>query len=123
MGRGAPRPPDGLTVAETPDVLVIDDVRTFSFPAVYARTVSEGLALIASRAWREVWLDHNLGRGADIMPIVRFLTEQAAGGQPVNVRLIYVHTSDPVAGDAMMAGLGPWYHVRRAVAHGFLAPS
>lgn len=108
---------------ETPDVLVIDDMRTFRFPAVFARTAVEGLALIASRAWREGWLDHNLGHGADITPIVRFLTEQAAGGKPVSVRLIYVHTSDPVAGEAMMADLGPWYHVRRAVAHGFLAPT
>ena len=107
--------------ANEPDVLVIDDMRTFAFPAVYARTADEGLARLKERAWREVWLDHNLGHGADITPVMHFLEEQASNGQPLNVDLIYVHTSDPTAGDAMLVDLARWYRVRRAVAHAFLA--
>ncbi len=106
-----------------PDVLVIDDMRTFAFPAVYARTAGEGLARLQERAWREVWLDHDLGQGVDIKPVVRLLEERAFDGTPLEVGLIYVHTSNPTAGDAMMAGLGRWYKVRRAVAHAFMAKS
>lgn len=32
------------------DVLVIDDQRTFRFPAVYARTAAEGLSRLADQA-------------------------------------------------------------------------
>jgi hypothetical protein len=105
----------------TPDILVIDDLRTFAFAAVYARTSREGLALLEERPWREVWLDHDLGHGADIKPVVRLLEERGSLGQPLDVGLICVHTSDPVEGDAMVAGLGRWYQVRRMVAHSFLA--
>jgi hypothetical protein len=104
-----------------PDILVIDDLRTFTFPAVYARTAGEGLALLEERPWREVWLDHDLAHGADIKPVVRMLEERAALGHPLEVGLIYVHTSDPVQGEAMVASLGRWYQVRRTVAHSFLA--
>ena len=104
-----------------PDILVIDDLRTFAFPAVYARTADEGLARLQERSWREVWLDHDLGQGVDIQPVVRLLEERAFNGAPMEVGLIYVHTSNPTAGDAMVAGLSRWYRVRRAVAHAFLA--
>jgi hypothetical protein len=105
----------------TPDILVIDDLRTFAFPAIYARTSREGLALLEERPWRELWLDYALGHGADIKPVVRVLEEWAALGRPLKVGLICVHTSDPVQGEAMVAGLGRWYQVRRMVAHSFLA--
>lgn len=108
---------------ETPDVLVIDDLRTFAFPAIYARTADEGLARLEERAWREVWLDHNLGQGAAIAPVMQFLHERASRGQPVGIGIICVHTSDPAEGDEMVAGLGRWYRVRRVVAHAFLARS
>jgi hypothetical protein len=105
----------------TPDILVIDDLRTFAFPAIYARTSREGLALLGERPWRELWLDYDLGHGADIKPVVRVLEERAALGHPLEVGLICVHTSEPVQGEAMVAGLGRWYQVRRMVAHSFLA--
>ena len=52
------------------DVLVIDDLRTFAFPAVYARSATDGLARLAERAWREVWLDYSLGDGETTEPII-----------------------------------------------------
>ncbi len=103
------------------DVLVIDDQRTFRFPAEYARTAAEGMSRLAEQEWREVWLDHNLGPGLTIEPVMRLLEERATRGQPLPIGLICVHTSGPAEGDAMVAALAPWYRVRRVVAHAFRA--
>lgn len=105
-----------------PDVLVIDDTRTFRFPAAYGRTAEAGIALLEEHAWREVWLDYDLGHGADIGPVVTLLEDRAAAGQPFEVGLICVHTSSPEDGDRMVARLGRWYRVRRTLAHSFLDP-
>ena len=59
------------------------------------------------------WARHHAGHA--------FLEQRASSGQPLDVGLIYVHTSDSVAGDSMLADLARWYRVRRAVAHAFLA--
>jgi Cyclic-phosphate processing Receiver domain len=104
-----------------PDVLVIDDQRTFRFPAVYARTAAEGMSRLAEREWREVWLDYNLGTGLTIDPVLRLLEERATRGRPIPIGVICVHTSGPAEGDAMIAALTPWYRVRRVVAHSFRA--
>jgi hypothetical protein len=105
------------------DVLVIDDIRTFTFPAVYARTEAEGLARVVERPWREVWLDHDLGPGSDVRSVVRVMEERAFGGKPLDIGLVLVHTSNPTAGDSIVAGLERWYRVRRVVAHDYLAPT
>ncbi len=106
-----------------PDVLVIDDQRTFRFPAVYARTATEGMSRLAEHEWREVWLDYNLGPGLTIEPVLRLLEERAARGWPLPIGVICVHTSGPTEGDAMVAALAPWYRVRRVAAHSFRASS
>jgi hypothetical protein len=106
---------------ERPDALVIDDQRTFRFPAVYARTVSEGMSRLAEPAWREVWLDFNMGPGLTIEPVLHLLEERAAQGSAFPIGLICVHTSGPAEGDAMVAALGPWYRIRRVVAHSYRA--
>ena len=117
---GAPAP-DGRVHhscrVDRPDVLVIDDQRTFRFSAVYARTVGEGLALLAEQDWREVWLDYNLGPGLTIEPVMQALERRAASGRPFSIGTICVHTSGPAEGDAMVAALAPWYRVRRVAAH------
>jgi hypothetical protein len=102
-------------------VLVIDDQRTFRFPAVYARTAAEGMSRLTERAWRKVWLDYNLGTGLTIEPVLRLLAERATGGRPLPIDVICVHTSGPAEGDAMVAALTPCYRVRRVVAHPFRA--
>ncbi len=104
---------------DRPDVLVIDDQRRFRFPAVYARTAAEGLSLLAERAWREVWLDYNLGPGLTIEPVMQALEARAASGRSFAVGVICVHTSGLAEGDAMVAALAPWYRVRRVAAHAF----
>jgi hypothetical protein len=108
---------------DKPDVLVIDDQRTFRFPAAYARTAAEGMSRLAEHEWREVWLDYNLGTGQTIEPVMRLLEERATRGQPFAIGVICVHTSGPAEGDAMIAALAPWYRVRRVVARSFRAVS
>jgi hypothetical protein len=108
---------------ELPDILVIDDQRTFRFPAVYARTIAEGMSRLAEREWREVWLDFSLGPGLTIEPVLHLLEERAVRGKPFPIGLICVHTSGPAEGNAMFAALPPWYRVRRVVAHSYLAVS
>jgi hypothetical protein len=110
-------------VRGVPDILVIDDQRTFRFPAVYARTVADGLSRLSEREWRELWLDYNLGPGLTIEPVLQVLKQHAARGSPFPVGLICVNTSGPVEGVAMVAALAPWYRVRRVVAHSHLATS
>ena len=117
MGEQGRQVPDN----EPPDVLVIDDQRTFRFPAVYARTAEEGMVRLVERRWREVWLDHNLGRGLTIGPVLHLLVDAAGNGNPLPIGVICIHTSDPDEGDAMVATLAPPYRVRRVVAHSFLA--
>lgn len=104
---------------DKPDVLVIDDQRTFRFPAVYARTAAEGMLRLAEHEWREVWLDYNLGTGLTIEPVLRLLEERATHGRPLPIGVICVHTSGAAEGDAMVAALTPWYRIRRVVAHSF----
>ena len=104
---------------DKPDVLVIDDQRTFRFPAVYARTAAEGRSRLGERRWREVWLDYNLGPDLTIEPVMQVLLERATSGQPLPIDVLCVHTSGPAEGAAMVAALGPWYRVRRVVAHSF----
>lgn len=106
---------------DEPDVLVIDDQRTFRFPAAYARTAAEGMSRLVERAWREVWLDYDLGAGQTIEPVMRLLDERATAGPPLLIGVIRIHTSGPAEGDAMVDALAPWYRVRREVAHSFLA--
>ncbi len=103
-----------------PDVLVIDDQRTFRFAAVYARTAEAGLTRLDERGWRELWLDYDLGGGRTIGPVVDRLVDRASQGRPFAIEAIRVHTSAPAEGAAMVARLAPWYEVRRMLAHAYL---
>jgi hypothetical protein len=47
-------------------ILVIDDQRIFNFPdAVHVTTSQEGIKLLDSQEWDEVWLDHDLGEDSE----------------------------------------------------------
>lgn len=106
-------------------VLVIDDLRCFPFDAKYARNAVDGLALLASRAWDEVWLDHDLGDGVDIGPVVDLLCERAVWGDPMPVGRIVVHSANPPASEQMVRVLARHYTVLRvdAAAQGGHVPS
>lgn len=86
-------------------VLLIDDLRDFKRKITpgdltVARTSQEGLDVLLTRKWEQIWLDHDLGLNADgsedtIMPVVDFMCERAFNGSPVEAEAILVHTSNP----------------------------
>lgn len=96
-------------VPAEPVVLVIDDLRSFTFPARYARTSGEGLAALAvSGPLDELWLDHDLGGDDTIMPVIDYLAERAFNGDPFPVAKVMVHTSNPSGAATMMRVLRRW---------------
>lgn len=80
-------------------ILVIDDLRWFKFDAEYARTSQEGIdALEIQRGYDgldELWLDHDLGLGDTIMPVVNYLCELSFKGMTYPVKQVYVHSANP----------------------------
>lgn len=96
-------------------VLVIDDVRTFDFPATYARTSYEGIKALKENNYDEVWLDHDLGMldGTDdtIKRVVLYLEYLAHRGTPYPATIV-VHTANPVGRNMIVAALSKDYEVR-----------
>lgn len=75
-------------------VLVIDDIRTFE-GVTHARTAAEGIRLLESQEWDEVWLDHDLGGCGTIRPVVEWLDKNVIAADliiisfnPVGVKYI-----------------------------------
>ena len=107
-------------------VLLVDDLRTFTVPrsATLARTSASALATLkeihaARDGFDEVWLDHDLGDATGTndtsMPVVDWLCEQAVHGQPVPIRVIYIHTSNQVGAQTMLRTLTRYgYTTQRA---------
>lgn len=62
-------------------ILIIDDDKHFDEVEgeqhVYARTEEEGLSLLPTAAWDEVWLDYCLDGRKTIEGIIAYLLEQA----------------------------------------------
>jgi hypothetical protein len=91
-------------------VLVIDDERTFSFPATYARTLPEGAWLLFTKGmypgWDEVWLDHDLGdtqyRMMDLLNAIEIMSE---GKELLTVHRFIIHSANPVARNQMAQAL------------------
>lgn len=111
-------------------ILLIDDLRDFKDErdATVARTSEEGLeALMGNVAgWDEVWFDHDLGVLDDgqvdsTMRIVDWLCEQAFNGNPTQIGVVYVHTSNPVGGTQIMRSLQNYgYNCVRVSAQEFM---
>jgi hypothetical protein len=101
-------------------VLVIDDVRVFDdLPdAAYARSSETGLAALV---WHqltdvpldELWLDHHLGPGDSIRPVVAWLAEAYRAGRAPQIGRAVVHTSDPAGAREVMRLLDGWTELRR----------
>ena len=100
-------------------ILVIDDLRTMYFPAEYARTSEEGLAMLEQQ-WDEIWLDHDLGGDDTISPVVNRLCEMSFLGTPVDVGCIIVHSSNPVANTIPKVLERYGYECRRVDAFNYL---
>jgi hypothetical protein len=89
--------------------VVIDDLRTFAFDAVHARSSAEGIAVLDScrthgQRIDELWLDYNLGRGDTGSTVVTWLVAHAKEMAPL-VGEVVVHSSDPNGAARMMAAL------------------
>lgn len=94
------------------NVLVIDDQRTFVFPATYARTVADGLRLLNSQEWNQVWLDYDMGATGSAHDIATQLQFAPIVGEYV------IHTANPVGRADLAAALEdaglPYRHVNAA---------
>lgn len=94
-------------------IVLVDDLRDFrdGRPAVVLRSSIEALDYLNTHPTGlvdELWLDHDLGPGDDIRPVVTVLERLAFQGTPFPVQRIYVHTANPPAAASMLAGLHRW---------------
>lgn len=94
--------------------LVIDDLRTLG-DMPHARTSAEGLEMLrASQGLNILWLDHDLGGGDTIMPVLDWLCERSFLGDPFPVGEIRVHSMNPVGASFVVRSLERYgYNVRR----------
>lgn len=106
----------GCVIEGGPKVLVIDDIRTFTFEAAYARTSQQGLEMLSGGEWDEVWLDHDLGWGGTIMPVVAVMEERGFNGDPFPVGRVVIHTSNPVGRANIARALERYYTIQQAQA-------
>ena len=107
------------------DVLVIEDIRTFRFPATYARTRAEAWLLLFSKPWKEVWFDHDMGlsdESDNTYDLAVEMERRAVEGVPLEVGRVYIHTANPYGGDRLMAALSRWYNVKRVEARDYIVP-
>jgi hypothetical protein len=105
---------------------VIDDLRNFrdDRPAVVARTSADALAYLEANQdahFTDIWFDHDLGEPNGeldtTMPVVNYLSERAFYDNPVNVDIVYVHTSNPVGARQIVASLERFgYNVKKVPA-------
>ena len=89
-------------------ILLIDDLRVFKRPSPeseihIARNSVEALTILKDnpdKTWDEIWFDHDLGmmegKEDTTLPIADYLAERAFFDNPVTVKTVYIHTSNPV---------------------------
>src|ERR1017187_10564515 len=107
-------------------VLVIDDLKSFDFPAdwevIYARTLKDGmeylqrimyLPAIESPEEFELWLDHDLGGDDTIRPLCLLLAEMAFYGVSYPFKRIVLCSHNPVGSKWIESTLNPYYQVAR----------
>ncbi len=103
-------------------ILVIDDERSFdprrlnlerTDRLVHSRTSKEGLRWLDRGPWDELWLDHDLGGVDTTMPIVARLEERIHEGEPIPLRRVVVHSSNPSGARRIQAALEGHYQVVR----------
>lgn len=106
-------------------ILVIEDIRTFRFPATYCRTVWEAWVPLFTESWDEVWFDYDMGLKADSDNTYALAVEierRAHAGEMLPIGRIVVHSANPYGGDRLMAALSPWYDTVRVAAVDYLLP-
>jgi hypothetical protein len=110
-------------------ILFIDDLRTplehlsDGNEVIVVRNPADATRVLAEQrdagaSFEAVFWDHDLGMDEetgveiDTRSIVNWLIEQAVAGTPVDIKVSYVHTANPVAGKWLMESLSsyPLYH-------------
>jgi hypothetical protein len=90
-------------------IVLVDDLRSFrdDRPARVFRTSAQALAFLRGFDGRieELWLDHDLGGVDTVRPVALHLEEQAFGGAPLDVGVVYVHSANPPAAESVLRGL------------------
>jgi hypothetical protein len=100
--------------------ILVDDLRSFrdGRDAVVVRTSAAALTLIhdlGETFVHELWLDHDLGGDDTIRPVSAYLEEIAYFGKPMQVGVIYVHSANVGAAEAVLKGLIRYgYNAHRA---------
>ena len=97
------------------DVLVIEDIRIFRFPCVYARTMGEAWQLLFSKPWREVWFDHDMGLlrfDVNTYPLAVQLEELAHQGIPHPIERVFVHSANPAGAQRLVMALRAYDPIR-----------
>jgi hypothetical protein len=111
-------------------VLVIDDLRLFDRQKMglepndrltHARTSAQGLALLETQAWDELWLDYDLGAGDDANRILNYLEQRFYEERPVALGVIFVHSDNPVGAQRLALTLARYYPVVRRSATPYLS--
>ena len=96
------------------NVLVVDDERTFTFPAEYARTSNEAIGLLDLGYYDYIWLDHDLGGEDKGIFVVDWLCKRSFFDSIYPVKEIFVHSMNPGASDDMVRSLVRYsYNARR----------
>ena len=97
--------------------LLIDDLRNFRVRpeggVSIARTSQQALDFLKadpSQHYDTIWFDHDLGLTKfgvvdTTMVVVDYMCEQAFNGEPIDVDMVYVHSSNPVGVKQIMLSL------------------
>jgi hypothetical protein len=99
--------------------ILVDDLRSFrdGRGAIVARSSAAALEVIRGLGdtfVHELWLDHDLGGDDTIRPVSAHLEEIAYFGKPMQVGVVYVHSANAGAAEAVLKGLIRYgYNARR----------
>lgn len=98
-------------------ILVIDDEREFKFPGaekiVYAKSIEDAFTWIKYyQRWDQVWLDHDLGDGIDVITFCNMVEKTAYQGRLYNIGEFVIHSMNPVGRARMAQALNKFYNVR-----------
>lgn len=114
------------------NILLIDDLRIFrenpENGKVYtARTSAEAIKLLTQHPdmnWDEIWFDHDLGlveqKEDTTLPVADHMAERAFFENPVNVKTVIIHTSNPVGARILTTTMERYgYQTKRVQAEHF----
>lgn len=98
--------------------LIVDDLRTFAFPSVYARSSADAISALAAYpgAWTELWLDHDMGGADTTMPVVDWLLQN----KPFALTRVVIHTQNPVGRQRIEKALSRQYEILHVSAADYL---